>query len=62
MSDKQKSDQARDVKCNVSNCQYHDGRTSCLAGSIEVGPHEAKSTDDTICSTFELNKDVNSNF
>ena len=58
MNDKQ-SNQARDVKCNVSNCQYHDGKTNCLAGSIEVGTHEAQSTEDTICATFELNKDTN---
>ena len=44
------------IKCNVTNCEYHDRSNHCAATEIEVGPHYANSSNDTICSTFKANK------
>ena len=40
------------IKCSVSNCKYHSN-DECQAKSIEVGPHYANSSADTICVTFK---------
>lgn len=45
------------VKCNVTNCKYHDQNDVCCAKEIEVGPHYANSSNDTICSTFAAEKE-----
>ena len=45
------------VKCNVSNCEFHDKTGICRAHEIEVGPHYANSSNDTICSTFKAEQD-----
>lgn len=47
------------IKCEVSNCEYHDGATSCLAGQIQVGPHAVNRTNETCCDTFRC-KDCHS--
>ena len=44
------------VKCNVSNCEFHDKAGLCCAKEIEVGPHYANSSNDTICATFKANE------
>ncbi len=41
------------VKCDVTNCHYHDKDCFCTAGHIEIGPHRAFSSADTVCSTFK---------
>ncbi len=41
------------IKCNVSNCYYHDRETCCTASEISVGPHSAVSSGDTLCATFK---------
>ena len=41
------------IACEVHNCRYHDGRSKCLAGSINVGPSYASSSADTVCATFK---------
>ncbi len=41
------------IKCEVKNCEYHDGEHYCEAGSIEVGPTFAVSSSDTVCQTFK---------
>ena len=44
------------VRCNVSNCEYHAKDGLCAAIEIEVGPHNANTSNDTICATFKANK------
>ncbi|MBQ6381914.1 MAG: DUF1540 domain-containing protein [Clostridia bacterium] len=44
------------IKCNVTNCEYHDKANHCCASEIEVGPHYANTSSDTICATFKANK------
>ena len=44
------------IKCGVKNCMYHDGETFCTAKSIAVGPHFATSSADTVCVTFQAQK------
>lgn len=44
------------VKCNVANCEFHAKDDFCGAREIEVGPHYANSSNDTICATFKANK------
>ncbi len=41
------------VKCIVNSCQYHQEGNRCSAKSILVEPKNAKSSDDTDCSTFK---------
>lgn len=41
------------ISCDVHNCRYHDGRSKCLAGNINVGPSYASSSADTVCATFK---------
>lgn len=41
------------IVCNVEHCVYHDGKDECHAGSICVGPCNAKSSTDTVCATFK---------
>ncbi len=41
------------IKCGVKNCEYHDGTHYCEAGCIEVGPHYAATSGDTVCRTFK---------
>jgi hypothetical protein len=45
------------VRCDVSNCVYHDGNVTCTAGSINVGPGKARRKEETACNTFER-KDI----
>ncbi len=48
----------RCIKCNVSNCEYHaKEKDLCCASEIEVGPHYANSSSDTVCHTFKPCKD-----
>ena len=44
------------VECNVSECKYNEGSKICNANQIQVIKHhsEARSTEATDCSTFEL--------
>ena len=44
------------IKCNVSNCEYHDKDDHCMAKQIEVGPHYANTSNDTVCATFRADK------
>lgn len=48
----QKEKTAR-VKCDVKNCVYNTHDYLCEAGEINVGPHYAKDTSETICATFK---------
>lgn len=41
------------IKCDVTNCVYHNGKSQCCAGCISVGPHNASSSTDTACVTFK---------
>ena len=41
------------IKCDVTNCAYHNGKSECYAGCISVGPHSATSSSDTTCVTFK---------
>ena len=41
------------VVCDVSNCVYHDGTSTCTAEKINVGPSYATSCTDTVCATFK---------
>ena len=41
------------VVCDVSNCVYHDGESTCTAETINVGPSYATSCTDTVCATFK---------
>ena len=41
------------VSCDVRNCAYHSGMTTCTAGSITVGPCEANCSANTSCATFK---------
>jgi hypothetical protein len=44
------------VQCNVNECKYNEGAMMCKADQIQVTKHhgEARSTEATDCSTFEL--------
>lgn len=46
------SNEIRGIKCEVTNCQYHDKNNCCTAGNIKVGHTYANSTEDTVCETF----------
>lgn len=46
----------RCIKCNVANCEFHSSKDLCKAEEIEVGPHYANSSSDTVCSTFKPGK------
>ncbi|MBQ9511262.1 MAG: DUF1540 domain-containing protein [Clostridia bacterium] len=41
------------IRCDVSNCVYHDGDCTCRAEKISVGPSYATSCTDTVCATFK---------
>lgn len=41
------------IRCDVCSCVYHNGQSQCCAGEIYVGPHDAKSSANTECSTFK---------
>jgi len=45
------------ISCSVTNCVYHDGKTSCHAGKIAVGPSSATACRDTLCATFKLKEE-----
>ncbi|MDO4743116.1 MAG: DUF1540 domain-containing protein [bacterium] len=40
------------IKCEVENCKYNSDGCHCIAGSIEVGPSHAASSEETVCDTF----------
>lgn len=40
------------IACDVTNCAYHDGKCTCTAERISVGPSFASSCTDTVCATF----------
>lgn len=40
------------VKCVVDSCEYNKDGSKCVAKEILVEPKNAKSSDDTDCSTF----------
>lgn len=40
------------VKCVVNTCHYHHPGDLCSAGTIEIAPRNASSTDETDCNTF----------
>lgn len=40
------------VKCVVDSCEYNKDGSMCVAKSILVEPKNAKSSDDTDCSTY----------
>jgi hypothetical protein len=41
------------IVCDVKNCAYHAGTSNCCAGTIMVGPKEARSSAGTNCATFK---------
>ncbi len=41
------------ICCNVQNCVYHSGETTCTAKTVDVGPHSACCCQDTSCATFK---------
>ena len=44
------------IKCDVKNCQYHEGDCHCTAEKIAVGPSFAADSTDTVCATFKAKK------
>lgn len=44
------------IKCDVSECKYHEGKDICQASMITVSPCAANCTadHDTACATFEM--------
>ncbi len=45
-----------EIKCNVSNCVYHRGASTCTADEIKVAcqcKHEPCECSETECGTFE---------
>lgn len=43
----------KEVKCNATNCIYNQDGCKCTAGNIEVGTCNARSSTDTLCTTFQ---------
>ena len=41
------------ITCDVKNCVYHNNKSDCCAGTICVGPSDAKCSANTICATFK---------
>mgnify|MGYP000849814817 CR=1 FL=1 len=41
------------VKCVVNTCHYHHPGDLCSAGTIEISPRNASSTEETDCNTFQ---------
>ena len=41
------------ITCEVTNCQYHESDGHCTAGHINVGPHAAQASRETLCETFK---------
>lgn len=48
-----------EIKCNAKNCVYNEDGTKCIAGSIEVGTKNARSSMETLCATFQACTDNN---
>ena len=46
-------DNGTQIMCEVKNCVYHQQDNMCSAPQIEVGPHYATNSTDTICATFK---------
>ncbi len=42
-----------DVKCDVESCIHNNHKNGCTAQAIEIGPHFATNSSDTVCNTFE---------
>ncbi len=41
------------IFCAVGNCAYNCQQRYCTASKIDIGPHFAITSGDTICSTFK---------
>lgn len=41
------------VCCDVNNCVHNDSNSGCTASKIQVGPHSASCTNDTVCNSFQ---------
>jgi hypothetical protein len=41
------------IGCDVMNCYYHDPSNYCSAEQINIGPKNAETSAETICSTFK---------
>jgi len=46
------------IRCEVSNCVYHDTSDCCGAGEIQVGPQAASTSSDTTCTTFQQQQNI----
>lgn len=42
------------IKCEVENCRYHTKDNCCDAGHINVVHHNAQTSSETACGTFEM--------
>jgi hypothetical protein len=42
------------VKCEVENCRYHTKDNCCEAEHIQVVHHNAQTSSETACGTFEM--------
>ena len=41
------------IKCEVKACRYHTKDNCCDAGCIEVVHHNAQTSSETACGTFQ---------
>ena len=48
-----------EIKCNAQNCIYNEDGCKCVAGNIEVGTKNARSSTETLCATFQACTDNN---
>ncbi len=40
------------IHCDVTSCEYNDKKMHCIASSINVGPGNVNTKDQTLCATF----------
>lgn len=53
-----KEEVIRGVRCVVNTCHYHHPGDLCSAGTIEIAPRNAESTEETDCNTFKPNESM----
>ena len=56
MEDRTEKETLPGIRCNVANCVYNDQNSGCTAAEIKVGRNFAVTSADTLCQTFEQEK------
>ncbi len=41
------------IHCDAKHCVFNNGECNCTAEKISVGPSDATTSSETVCSTFQ---------